>query len=230
MGKQHKKKRLLTSFSPKTILAQSRSRRNNVIRYKCVNKKGMQKPAVNHKVMAVKEVVEDDDSNNAAVTATVNDETRAQQAAAAAAAIAYQSNSVGAPMVFAVRIRDSVAVPPPVRTALGRLRLKKIHDGVVIKYDDNHRKSLHLVEPLVVYVSPRNAAVPDLIERRGFAKIDGEWVPLSDNTVIAGALGAEHNLLCVEDLFRELCSAGDAFDTASKFMWPVQLVVGGFQD
>ena len=107
------------------------------------------------------------------------------------------------------------------RTALGRLRLKKIHDGVFIKYDDNHRKSLHLVEPLVVYVSPRNAAVQDLIERRGFAKI---------NTVIAGALGAEHNLLCVEDLFRELCSAGDAFDAASKFLWPVQLVVGGFQD
>lgn len=222
VGKQHKKKTAVYVIKPETILAQSRSRRNNEIRYKRVHKKGMQKRAVNHKRMAVKEVVDDDDDND-----NDNNETTTT---ATTTVITYQSNSVGAPMVFAVRIRDAVAVPAPVRTALGRLRLKKIHDGVFIKYDANHRKLLHLVEPWVVYGPPTMAVVRDLIERRGFCKISNnsstgqkERVPLSDNTVIEAALGAEHNLLCVEDLVRELCTAGDAFDVAAKFLWPFQL-------
>lgn len=203
-GKQHnKKKKAIYVIKPETILSQSRSRRNHEIRYKRVRKKGMQKRAVNQKVRAVKEVEVDD--------------------AGAVQEITYQSNSVGAPMVFAVRIRDSVATPAQVKQTLGRLGLKKIHDGVFIKYDLNNRKSLHLVEPWVVYGPPSTAAVQDLIERRGFAKINGERVPLSDNTVIEEVLGEEHNILCVEDLVHELCSAGDAFEAASKFLWPFQL-------
>jgi large subunit ribosomal protein L7e len=207
-GKKHKKKTAVYVVKPETILSQSRSRRNNEIRYKRVNKKGMQKRAVNHKVTAVKEVVN--------TLSDGNDVDDVQE-------ISYQANSVGAPMVFAVRIRDAVAVPPQVRTALGRLRLKKIHDGVFVKYDDNHRKLLHLVEPFVVYGPPSNAAVKDLIERRGYAKINGERVPLSDNNVIEDVLGEKHNILCIEDLVHELCSAGESFDAASKFLWPFQL-------
>jgi large subunit ribosomal protein L7e len=205
-GKKHSKKTAIYVVKPETLLSQSRSRRNNDIRYKRVHKKGMQKRAANHKVMAVKEVD----------TTTEEGMDEVQQ-------ISYQANSVGASMVFAVRIRDAVAVPPPVRTALGRLRLKKIHDGVFLKYDDNHRKLLHLVEPWVVYGPPSSAAVKDLIERRGHAKINGERVPLSDNNVIEDALGAKHNILCVEDLVHELCNPGESFDVASKFLWPFQL-------
>lgn len=215
-GSKHKKKNAVYVIKPETILSQSRSRRNNEIRYKRVNKKGMQKRAVNHRVMAIKEVdnaVDEDKIDD-------NDGIRSQEDVQK---ITYQANSSGAPMVFAVRIHGAVAVPPPVRTALGRLRLKKIHDGVFLKYDDNHRKLLHLVEPFVVYGPPSSAAVKDLIERRGYAKINGERVPLSDNMVIEDVLGADHNILCVEDLVHELCSVGDAFDAAAKFLWPFQL-------
>jgi large subunit ribosomal protein L7e len=205
-GKKHnKKKTAVYVIKPETILSQSRSRRNQEIRYKRVKKKGMQKRASNHKVTAVKEVEVDDNAE------------------AAVQVITYQSNSVGASMVFAVRIRDSVGIAPQVKQALGRLGLKQIHDGVFVKYDEKNRKLLHLVEPWVVYGPPSVAAVQDLIERRGFAKIDGERVPLSDNTVIENALGEEHSILCVEDLVHELCSAGEAFETASKFLWPFQL-------
>lgn len=217
-GKQHTKRSAIYVIKPEAIVAQSRSRRNNAIRYRRVLRKGMQTRASNHKVTAVREVDVDDDEDDG----SNHDNTDGQQQQQKVS-VSYQSNSVGAKMVFAVRIRDAVAVPPPVRTALGRLRLKKIHDGVFVRYDGPNRKLLQLVEPWVVYGPPRAAAVLDLIERRGFAKINGERVPLSDNTVIEDALGAEHNLLCVEDVVHELCTAGDAFDVVAKFLWPFQL-------
>ena len=210
-GKRHKKKNAVYVIKPETILAQSRSRRNAEVRYKRVRKKGMQKRASNQKVTLTK-VLEPEHEDDA-LTNNNNESTT----------ITYQANSVGAPMVFAVRIRDNTAIPSQVKQALGRLRLKNIHDGVFVNYNKHNRKLLHLVEPWVVYGPPSAASVQDLIERRGFAKIDNERVPLSDNTVIEKVLGDQHNILCVEDLVHELTTAGEAFEAASKFLWPFQL-------
>ena len=187
---------------PETFLARGRARRNNAIRYRRVNKKGMQKRASNKKVTASKEVEGDEGETTT---------------------ISYQENSVGAPMVFAIRIRDDLGVPKVVKKVLHRLRLKKIHEGVFLRYDEETRESLHLVEPFVVYGPPSKAVVTDLIERRGHGNVDNERVPLSDNLVIETALG-QHNIICVEDLVHSLCSLDASFTHASNFLWPFQLV------
>jgi len=129
-------------------------------------------------------------------------------------------------MVFCVRIRDSVSLPPQVQSALKRLRLNKIHEGVFVQYNnETNRQLLHLVEPFVVYGPPSVATVQDLLERRGFAVVHNERVPLSDNTVIEDALGESHNLLCVEDLVHELVQPtnSDTFQAVAQFVWPFQL-------
>lgn len=189
---------------PETFVARSRSRRNNEIRYKRVLKKGMQKRASNKKQTATKEVAIDEETG---ATATVQ----------------YQSNSVGAPMVFVIRIRDRIGAPPIVRQTLAKLRLLNIHEGVFVRYDDKTRKQLHLVEPFVVYGRPTIGVVTDLIERRGFGNVDGKRVPLSNNTVVETALGQEGDILCVEDLVHELHKVGDSFDKAASFLWPFRL-------
>lgn len=188
---------------PETILARARSRRNYAKRFKRVLRKGMQKRASNQPEFA--ETTQEDE---------MEDDVSPTK---------YQSNSVAAPMVFVVRIRNSVGAPKEVLKVLARLGLRNLHEAVFCKYDDEYRKLLHLVEPYVVYgpVS-QESTVADLIQRRGYAKIDGERVPLSDNTVIEKALG-EYGIVCKEDLVHEIFTAGDNFVVANKFLWPFRL-------
>ena len=201
---QRKKKGAVYVIKPETILARARCFRNDTIRFKRVSRKGMQKRASNQKQMATKEVLEP----TAMATTTV---------------VTYQSNSVGAIVVFCVRIRNNIAIPKLVLRALRRLNLWKVHDGVFVRYNDENRRLLHLVEPWVIYGPPSSKLVKDLIQRRGHARIDRERVPLSDNTVIETALGLKHNLLCVEDLVHSLTSTDGDFEVVTKFLWPFRL-------
>lgn len=197
-----KKKKAIYVKKPETIIARARSRRNNEVRFQRVLKKGMQKRSSNRKETGVREIVDG--------------ETTVEQS--------FQSNSVGAPMVFVVRIRDNVGISPSVKSVLRKFRLHQQHEGVFLPYDEAHRKLLHLVEPFVIYGPPSKGVVQDLIVRRGFGKnAEGKRIPLSDNLVIEQALGEEANIICVEDLVHEICNVGEGFNQARGFLWPFQL-------
>jgi len=202
---------------PETIITRAKSRRNNRIRFKRVQKKGMQTKASNKKQFATKELEEHDEDE------TMKDMGEEEPTHKINSTVTYQTNSIGAPVVFAVRIRDGIGAPKEVRRTLTQLRLRNIHEGVFLRYTDTTRKMLHLVEPWVVYGPPSKAVVSDLVERRGFGNINGERVPLSDNTIIEQELGDDCNIVCKEDLVHEITSAGDAFEKASGFLWPFRL-------
>ena len=206
---KRKEKGAVYVIKPETLLSRARCRRNETIRFRRVARKGMQKRASNQKQLATKETsaLLDGGENTATGTTTT---------------VTYQSNSVGASLVFCVRIRNNIAVPKQVFHALRRLHLANVHEGVFVRYTDVNRRLLHLVEPWVVYGPVSSKSVEDLIERRGHARINGERVPLSDNTVIEKTLG-EHDILCVEDLVHALTNPGDEFDLVTKFLWPFRL-------
>ena len=186
---------------PESFLSRGRNRRNHATRLRRVAKKGMQKRASNKKEMATKVVEQEGEETT----------------------VAYQSNSVGATMVFCVRIAGDLGLPKKVLNVLKSLRLQQQHQGVFLKYDESTRKKLHLVEPFVVYGPPSTAVVMDLIERRGHGLVDNERVPLSDNTVIEKSLG-DDNMICTEDLVHELTAVGENFQAASNFLAPFELV------
>ena len=189
---------------PETFLARAKSRRNHEIRYLRVRQKGMQKRASNKPETATKEIVQENGEDGQTKT------------------VEYQSNSVGANMVFVIRIRDHSGEPRVIRRALSTMRLRNIHHGVFLPYNQSTRKLLHLVEPWVVYGKPSQAVVNDLITRRGFGKVDGKRVPLSDNITIEKELG-DKNIICVEDLVHEIYNVGDSFKAAAAFLWPFHL-------
>ena len=207
----HKKKGGKKEFYVKkleSLISQSKSRRHGKIRYDRVLKKGMQTRASNKKQLETKELeveAEDDDEEPTVKTVT------------------YQSNSVGAPLVFVIRVRDHHGACPMVKRALSRIRLRNVNEGVFLRYDASHRKLLQLVEPWVVYGPPLNGVVEDLVERRGFGTVAGKRVALSDNTIIEQALGDDCGVICVEDLVHELCEVGDGFTKVSQFLWPFRL-------
>ena len=71
--------------------------------------------------------------------------------------------------------------------------------------------------------------VRELVYKRGFAKVNKQRIPISDNSVIEGTLGP-HGIICVEDLIHEIFTVGPNFKQASNFLWPFKLSnpTGGF--
>ena len=201
-----KTNKFLKVQKPETFLANAISRRNNAIRFRRVAKKGMQKRASNQPVMVTKIIGDDDNDDNKNVTK-----------------VRLQTNSVGAKMVFCIRIRDHSGCPAQVRSILNKFRMRTQYTGVFLQYTPQMRKTLQLVEPWVVYGTPTPGVVHDLISRRGHGYIKKERVPLSDNTIVEKALGDDTGIICVEDLVHELCEGGEFFPQATRFLWPFQL-------
>jgi large subunit ribosomal protein L7e len=195
---------------PESFLAEAKSRRNEDSRYRRVKTKGMMKRASNKPIMKTKDITTNagDDEDKMVETETV----------------AYQANSVGAPYVFVIRTReDAGKIPKNIFNLLLRFRLKDPNTGVFLKYDAVTRKHLHLIEPWVVYGQPTEGIVKDLIERKSFGFIKGSKVPLSDNTILERELGAEHGIICMEDLVHELINVGESFEVVSRFLVPFPL-------
>jgi len=198
---------------PETILAHAISRRNHAIRHKRVLRKGMQTRASDKKETKMRvceaEDAEDDDDDRREVRVT--------------------TNSVGAGMIFCIRIRDGRGVPKEVKRILDRFRLKNVNEGVFIRYDNSARKLLHLAEAWIAYGSPSRSIVSDLLRRRGHLKLDGKRVPLSDNTLVEKALGdaTDGAVICVQDLEHELLNVGEYFAKTNSSLWPFQLTSPG---
>jgi len=135
-----------------------------------------------------------------------------------------------AKVAFVVRIRGIMGIAPKPRKILKLLRLRQIHNGVFVKLSKATINMLRLVEPYVAYGYPTLKTVRDLVYKRGYGKVRGQRIALSDNSIIEGAL-KKHNIICVEDLVHELYTVGPSFKQASNFLWPFKLrsPTGGYK-
>jgi large subunit ribosomal protein L7e len=133
-------------------------------------------------------------------------------------------------LVFVIRIRGIIGVSPKVKKILQLLRLRQLHNGVFVRVNAATIKMLRLIEPFIAYGYPSLKTIKDLVYKRGFGKVSGQRVPLSDNTVVTAALG-EFGLDCVEDVVHEIATVGPHFKEASNFLWPFKLSSpkGGFK-
>lgn len=68
---------------------------------------------------------------------------------------------------------------------------------------------------------PSLKSVRELIYKRGFAKIHGQRVPITDNSVIERGLGG--SIICIEDVIHEIYTVGARFRQVNKFLWPFKL-------
>lgn len=83
---------------------------------------------------------------------------------------------------------------------------------------------LKRVEPYIAWGYPNLKTVRELVYKRGFAKVSGNRIPLTDNRVIEGALG-EKDILCVEDLVHTIYTVGPAFKVRARADWAGVLLV-----
>lgn len=130
---------------------------------------------------------------------------------------------------FVVRIRGINNVSPKARKILQLLRLRQIHNGVFVRLTKPVIEMLRIVQPYIAYGYPSLKTVRELIYKRGFAKLNSERIPITDNALIEQHLG-KHGIICVEDLVHEIFTSGPNFKYASRFLWPFKLNAprGGF--
>jgi len=132
-------------------------------------------------------------------------------------------------LAFVIRIRGINGVHPKPRKILQLLRLRQIHNGVFIRLTAATSKMLKLVEPYITYGYPNIKTIRELLYKRGYGKINGARIPLTDNSIIEQKL-SRTGMVCIEDLIHEIYTVGPHFREASKFLWPFKLSSpnGGF--
>merc|ERR1712003_605412 len=115
-----------------------------------------------------------------------------------------------AKLAFVIRIRGINQVSPKVKKALQLLRLRQINNGVFIRLNKASVNMLRLVEPYIAWGYPNLKTVRELIYKRGFAKVNHQRIPISNNEVVENALG-KRNIICIEDLIHEIYTVGENF-------------------
>jgi len=127
-----------------------------------------------------------------------------------------------AKLAFVVRIRGINGLHPKPRKILQLLRLRQINNGTFVKLTKATSEMLRLVEPYVTYGYPTQKTVRELVYKRGFAKVNGQRMPITDNAVIEQHLG-KFGMLCMEDIIHELFTVGPHFKEVNNFLWPFKL-------
>ena len=102
------------------------------------------------------------------------------------------------------------------------MRLRQLHNAVFVKLNKATINMLRRVEPYITYGYPSHKTISDLIYKRGYGKINGNRIPLSDNAIIEGQLG-EKGIISIEDLIHEIHTVGPNFKAANNFIWPFKL-------
>lgn len=133
-------------------------------------------------------------------------------------------------VAFVVRLRGISNIAPKPRKILQLLRLLQINNGVFVKLTNATQQMLQLIEPYVAYGEPNLKTIRELVYKRGYAKINRQRIPITDNAIIEEHLG-KFGIISVEDLVHEIATAGPNFKAANQFLWPFQLSSpnGGFQ-
>merc|ERR1712133_22334 len=127
-----------------------------------------------------------------------------------------------AKLAFVIRIRGVNQVSPKVKKALQFLRLRQINNGVFVKLNKSTLNMLRLVEPFIAWGYPNLKTIRELIYKRGFAKVNHQRIPISNNEVVEDNLGS-CGIICVEDLIHEIFTVGDNFKKANNFLRPFKL-------
>merc|ERR1711893_357853 len=125
-------------------------------------------------------------------------------------------------LALVIRIRGINGIHPKPRKVMQLLRLRQINNATFVKLNKATIHMLRIAEPYITFGYPNLKSVRDLIYKRGFGKVDGRRIPLTDNAIIEEKLG-KFGIICVEDLIHEVLPVGPHFKEASNFLWPFKL-------
>jgi large subunit ribosomal protein L7e len=125
-------------------------------------------------------------------------------------------------VLLVVRIKGLNKVDPKRRKILQLLRLRQLHNAVIVRNCKPIQNMLKQVEAYVTYGEPSQSVIRQLIYARGFGKVNSQRIPLSSNYIVEEVLGGL-GIRCMEDLINEVTQCGPNFKKANNFLWPFKL-------
>ncbi|RWS26896.1 ribosomal protein-like protein [Leptotrombidium deliense] len=125
-------------------------------------------------------------------------------------------------LAFVMRIRGINGLSPKPRKVLQLLRLRQINNGTFVKLNKATINMLRIAEPYIAWGYPNLKTVRELVYKRGYGRINGQRVALSDNAVIEQRLG-KLGIICMEDLIHEIFTVGPNFKKANNFLYHFKL-------
>jgi large subunit ribosomal protein L7e len=75
------------------------------------------------------------------------------------------------------------------RARLCNLRLRQIDNGMFVRLNKPMQNMLRIADPFISWGYPNLKTVRDLVYKRGFGKINGRRIALTDNKIIEENLG-----------------------------------------
>ena len=128
----------------------------------------------------------------------------------------------GAKVAFVVRTRGIHKVAPRPRKILTLFRLRQIYNGVFVKINKSTMPMLRCIEPWITYGQLTPTTVRKLVAKRGYAKIDGKRIRISNNDIVAKAYPTKA-VRCLDDIVNEIVTCGPNFKTVTTGLWPFKL-------
>ncbi|CAD8057204.1 unnamed protein product [Paramecium sonneborni] len=127
-----------------------------------------------------------------------------------------------AKLILVVRIRGINTLNPQVRQTLRLLKLRQLHNAAFVRVNKATIEMIRKVEPYVTYGYPSRTVIKNLVYKRGYAKVNGQRIPITNNNVVEQQLG-KFGIHCVEDLIHEITTVGPHFKEANRFLWAFKL-------
>jgi len=81
---------------------------------------------------------------------------------------------------------------------------------------------LQRIQPYVTYGYPNRKTIESLVYKRGYGKVNGQRVRLSNNFIVEENLN-KHGCMCMEDVIDQVMNVGPAFKQVNNFLWPFKL-------
>lgn len=125
-------------------------------------------------------------------------------------------------LMFVIRISGINTLPPKPRKILKLLRLNQLHKGVFVKCTKPMLNMLKYVQPYVTMGYPNLKTVKELLLKRGYGTVNGQRIPLQENSVIQSVLGSV-GIEGMDDLIHEIYTVGPNFKKANNFLWAFKL-------
>jgi len=135
-----------------------------------------------------------------------------------------------AKVALVVRVRGINRMSPKVKKVLRLLRLRQLHNGVLIKINKATVGMLKLVEPWIAMGYPSVATIKKLVCKRGYLKINRQRIPLVSNDQVENLLG-DYDIKSIGCMINELFTCGPNFTNVSSSLWPFKLSApkGGYR-
>merc|ERR1711879_227036 len=119
-------------------------------------------------------------------------------------------------VLLVVRVKGINKVDPKSKLILRLLRLRQMHNAAFVRVNKATLNMLQRVQPYVTYGYPNRKTVQMLLYKRGYGKVNGQRVRLSNNFIVEENL-KNQGCVCMEDVVSSVLECGEHFKKVNNF-------------